>query len=246
MKIKIIENDKPDLPVCQMKCDAGLADHLNNYEITKFLNAFTVSLLIGKPGSGKTSLLYSFFKGGGKKKIFKKVFHNIYLFQPSASRASMSDNIFDKLPDEKKFDELTAENLESVITNIKTSDPKEHHAIIFDDMGSFLKNNETKRLFKDLIYNRRHYHVSIFFLCQSWLSIEKDLRKLFTNIICFKVSKSEMENMFNEVIEQKKDYLLDIMKFVFDKPHEWLFINTDSGRLFKGFDEILISNDDEN
>ncbi len=55
-----------------------------------------------------------------------------------------------------------------------------------------------------------------------------------------------MENMFNEVIEQKKDYLLDILKFVFDKPHEWLFINTDSGRLFKGFDEILILDDDEN
>lgn len=245
MKIKIIENNKPDLPVCEMRCDSGLADHLNNYEITKFMNCHSINLLIGKPGSGKTSLLYSLFKNGGKNKIFKKVFHNIYLFQPNASRGSMKDNIFEQLPEDKKFNEMTAENLQTVMDRIKTADPIENHVIIFDDVGSYLKNNETKQMFKELVYNRRHLHVSIFFLVQSWLSIEKDLRKLFSNIICFKVSKSEMENMFNEVIEHKKDYLLPIMKFAYDKPHQWLFINTDSGRTFKMFNEIILTDDDE-
>jgi AAA15 family ATPase/GTPase len=223
-----------------MKCDDPLAEHLNNYEITKFMNCHSVNLLIGKPGSGKTSLLYSFFKGGGKKKIFKKVFQNIYLFMPQQSRGSLKDNIFDVLPDNKKYDELTEENLMDVMNRIRSAEPDENHAIIFDDMGSYLKNANTRQLFKELVYNRRHLHVSIFFLVQSWLSIEKDLRKLFTNIICFKVSKSEMENLFNEVIEQKKEHLLDVMKIVYDKPHQWLFINTDSGRLFKMWDEILI------
>jgi len=243
MKIKIIENDKPDLPVCQMKCDAGLAEHLNNYEVTKFMNCHSINLLIGKPGSGKTSLLYSFFKGGGKKKIFKKVFHNIYLFQPNASRASMKDSIFDVLPDNKKYNELTAENLQAVMDNIKLAGPDENHAIIFDDVGSSLKNNDTKRMFKELVYNRRHLHVSIFFLVQSYLSIEKDLRKLFTNLFVFKIAKSEMQNLFEELIEQKKEYMLDIMKFAYDKPHQFLFINTDTGRTFKGFDEIVIDDD---
>lgn len=246
MKFTIIENDKPDLPMCKMRCDDGLAEHLNNFELTKFLNRHSVNLLIGKPGSGKTSLLYSFFKAGGKNKILKKVFHNIYLFMPSQSRGSLKDNIFDVLPDDKKYDELTYDNLDNVMARIKNAEPNENNAIIFDDMGAFLKNNDTKSLFKELVYNRRHYHTSIFFLCQSWLSIEKDLRKLFTNIFCFKISKSEMENLFSETIEQKREHMLDIMKIAYDKPHSFLFINTDTGRLFKNFDEIIIEDENKN
>lgn len=244
MKLQIIQNKKPDLPICAMKCDEPLAPHLNNYEVTKFMNSHSINLLIGKPGSGKTSLLYSLFKTRGKKKIFRKVFTHIYLFMPQQSRSSLKDNIFDVLPDDKKYSELTVDNLEDVISRIKTSDPDENSVIIFDDMGAYLKNADTRRAFKELVYNRRHLHVSIFFLVQSWLSLEKDLRKLFSNIICFRVAKAEMENLFNEVIEQKKDQLHDVMKIVYDKPHQWMFINTDSGRIFKMWDE-LIFNDTE-
>ena len=245
MKLSIIENDKPDLAVCEMKCDAGLAPHLDNFPLTKFINCHSVNMLIGKPGSGKTSLLYSFFKGSGKNKILKKVFHNIYLFMPSQSRGSLKDNIFEKLPDDKKFDELNYENLSGVLARIKAADPYEKHCLIFDDCGAYLKNPETKKLFKELVYNRRHYHTSIFFLCQSWLSVEKDLRKLFTNIFCFKVSKAEMENLFSETIEQKREHLLDIMKIAYDRPHQFLFISTDTGRLFKCWDEILIDDEEK-
>lgn len=240
MKFTIKQNAKPDLPQCEMKCDAPLAQHLNDYDVLKFMNCHSVNLLIGKPGSGKTSLLYSMFKGSGKKKIFKKVFHNIFLFMPNQSRGSLKDNIFDVLPEDKKYDELTYENLQDVMHRIKNTQPNENNAIIFDDMGAYLKDPSTRQLFKELVYNRRHIHTSIFFLVQSWLSLDKDLRKLFTNIICFKVSKSEMENLFNEVIEQKKEHLLEVMKITYDKPHQWLFINTDSGRLFKMWDELLI------
>ena len=90
------------------------------------------------------------------------------------------------------------------------------------------------------MYNRRHKHLSIIFLVQAWLSVPKDIRKLFTNIFVFKVSKNEMEQIFDEVVELKKEYILPRMKLTYDKPHQYLFINTDSQRLFKGFDEILI------
>ena len=70
--ITIKELDKPDLPICKMNCDSDLAEHLNDYELTKLaFSKFSTNLLIGKPKSGKTSLLYSFFKGEKKKnKIF--------------------------------------------------------------------------------------------------------------------------------------------------------------------------------
>jgi hypothetical protein len=49
-----------------------------------------------------------------------------------------------------------------------------------------------------------------------------------------------METIADELIEQKKEYINEIVKIVYNKPYEYLFINTDSQRLFKGFDEIII------
>jgi hypothetical protein len=83
--------------------------------------------------------------------------------------------------------------------------------------------------------------VSQFFLVQTWYSVVRDVRRLFDNITVFRVSKDELTNIFEEVVEQKKDLVQDLAKFVFDRPYQWLFLNTDSQRLFKCFDEIIIS-----
>jgi hypothetical protein len=231
--LSIKENKKPHLKVCEMVCDKGLHDKLNNYDLTSFLNNHSTTLMIGKPGSGKTSLLYSFFKS---REIFKNTFDKIFLFQPSSSRISMKDKLFDKIPDEQKFNELNLENLNDVEDNLS----EYNNVIIMDDMGSYLKNADIKKKLKELVFNRRHKHLSIIFLVQTYLSIEKDIRKLFSNIFIFKSSKKEMETIFDELIELPKEYVLPIMKLVYDKPYNYLFINTDTQRLFSGFDEILI------
>ena len=98
--LSIKKNNKPDLTICRMNCDNGLHKKLDEYDLTRFMNGHHTNLFIGKPRSGKTSLLYSLFKS---KKLFKKVFQKIYLFQPSASRSSMTDNIFSVLPEEQIF-----------------------------------------------------------------------------------------------------------------------------------------------
>ena len=238
--IRIKENEKPPLTTCSMLCDSGLHQKLNEYELTSFMNQHATNLFIGKPRSGKTSLLYSFFKS---PKLFRKVFHTVYLFQPSHSRSSMKDKIFDKLPDDQKYEELNYENLHEVLEKIKNAPPEENNCIIFDDMTAYLKEIDTLKLLKELIFNRRHLHCSIFFLVQTWYSVPKDLRKLFSNIFVFRVSKVELSTIFDEVVEQKKEMVLAISKTVYDKPYEYLFINTDSQRLFKGFDELIFSDD---
>jgi KaiC/GvpD/RAD55 family RecA-like ATPase len=197
----------------------------------------STNLIVGKPGSGKTSMLYSFMKS---KKLLAKVYDKIYLFQPEQSRQSMKDKLFDQLPDDQKFDELTVENLEYIKDNL---DEEENVAIIFDDMGAYLKNNETRKLLKELIMNRRHYHISIYFLVQTWYSIEKDIRKLFSNLFIFKCSRHEMLNITSEMIEQHNDKINEIVKIVYDKPHNFLFINVDSQKMFKGFDELIFRDD---
>jgi hypothetical protein len=236
--ITIKKNDAPPLPKCEMICDGGLHEKLNKYELTKFLNAHETNLFIGAPGSGKTSLLYSFFKSG---KIFRKTFHNIFLFQPTHSRASMKDDLFSKIPEDQIYDELTYDNLDNVMGRIKGEEKKYNNCIIFDDVGSSLKNQDIKKLLKQLVMNRRHLSCSIIFLVQTWYSIEKDIRKLFSNIFCFRVSKQELQTIFDEVVESKIKYINDISRLVYDEKYKYLFINVPTQRLFDGFNEIIIN-----
>ena len=46
--------------------------------------------------------------------------------------------------------------------------------------------------------------------------------------------------IFDEAIEQKKEVMDEVYKIVYDKSHQYLFINTDTQRLFKNFDELII------
>ena len=228
--ISIKKNRTPILPQCKFLCDGKLDKKLDEYELTRFLNCHSTTLFVGKPRSGKTSLLYSLFKS---KKLLKQCFENIFLFQPRHSCASMEDKLFDQLDEDKKFDELTFDNLHYVAEKIKyevEDEPEINNIIIFDDMGAYLRNTDTKRLLKELVMNRRHYHTSIYFLCQTYKSLEPDIRKLFSNIFLFKVSKKEMEDIMNEII-----------KIVYDKAYNYLFINTDTQRMFKNFDELIFS-----
>ena len=235
--MNIIKLAKPKITPPSINCDADLHPKLNKYELTSYLNRHSTNLLIGSPGSGKSSLMWAMLKN---KKLLNRVYHNIFLFQPSHSRASIKNDIFKKHDADKMFDELTYDNLEEVINRIKATPPEENNVIIFDDMASYLKNKETLKLFKELIFNRRHLHTSIYFLNQTFYSVPKELRRLFSNMFIFKVSKDEMKNIFDENVEDEyvKNLMPEISKVVYAKPFSYLFINTDNQKFYKQFDRI--------
>ena len=240
--MELVKLTKPKLKPPGMVCDKPLHPKLDKYELTSYLNNHSTNLLLGKPKSGKSSLLWSMLKD---KRMLNKVFDNVYLFQPSHSRASIKNNIFKRHPEDKMFEGLNYEDLDEVIERIRGTDPKENNVIIFDDQSAYLKNKETLRLFKELIFNRRHLRTSIYFLNQTFFSVPKELRRLFSNIFLFKVSRNEMKNLFEEVVEQDhvKELMPQISKLVFDKPYQYLFINTDNQKFYKGFDRIDFAED---
>jgi hypothetical protein len=231
--ITIKKNQAPKLPVCKMLCDGGLHEKLNDYELTKHLNAHQITVVVGSPGSGKTSMLYSLFKS---KSMLKKVYDKIFVFMPSASQASMKDNIFGQLPDEQRFEELTLETLD-----MAQSQFDETNAIIIDDMTVYLKDKEVQKKLRELAFNRRHMGLSIFILTQSWTAVPLSIRKVFNNAFIFKVGKREMQQVFKEMIESHDDKVAPIMKLVYDKPHQFLFVNFLQQRFFKNWDELVFS-----
>jgi hypothetical protein len=76
---------------------------------------------------------------------------------------------------------------------------------------------------------------------QTWFSVPKDLRRLWSNIFIFKTTKEELNNIWNEVIELPNELIDQIRKIVYDKPFKYLFINVDTQRLFDGWNEIIIN-----
>ena len=121
--MEIVKLKQPKISHTIMTCDKPLHSKLDNYELTSYLNHHSTSLLVGSPGSGKSSLMWAMMRD---KKLLNRVFHNVYLFQPSHSRASIKNDVFKKHDKDKMFDELSFENLLEVMERIKGTDPDDY------------------------------------------------------------------------------------------------------------------------
>ena len=44
----------------------------------------------------------------------------------------------------------------------------------------------------------------------------------------------------NEMFEMHKEQALDLLQYVFTDPHDYLFLNVDSQKMYKNFDEIIV------
>lgn len=248
MNIEIIEHNHPKLKIPKCVCDNELDPVLNNCELLKiaFNKQSSASLVIGKPGQGKTTFVQSLFSNRcGLRGKYSKIF----LFCPPRSRDSMLDGALNQLNEERIYDELDYDNLFEVMEMCKMENDNElktklKYMIIFDDMGAYLKNKSTLKLFNELMMNRRHLRISVVFLVQTFYSVSREMRRLFTNFFIFKVNKRALTEIFDEILEeQNKELINDVAKLVYDKPHTFLYINSDNGRMFKNWDEIVISDE---
>lgn len=247
MSIEIKKNKKLVLPVTQFNCDGSINDNLDKYDMLANLNGFKFTILVGKPGSGKTSVLTSWMKTKGKKKIFRKVFDHVLVVMPSSSRNSMKDNVFKNHPEDKMFDELdhpTTTTISNML--LDASAEKETTLLILDDVGASLKNNDIQKQLRKILYNRRHLKVHVIMLVQSFLSIPREIRKLVNNVIIFKPSKVEFITLFDELFETPKDDAMELMRYAFQKPHDFLFLNVDNQRIYQDYDELILHTENNN
>lgn len=244
MNISIKKNEAPNLKMPKFSVDGKLHDKLDSYDVTSLMNRSNFTAFLGRPGSGKTSLLTGFLK---TPELFKRVYSKIYVFMPPGSRASMKDSFFDKYVHPSQiYDELTYDNLQEVYEACQeNADDDDNSLIIFDDVQRQFRQNDIRKLLLSMINNRRHARLSLWIAAQNFKSIEPQVRAGLTDMFIFKINKREMESVFEEQVEQHKECFLEVLKHVFRMPHDFMYINTASQRIFSNFDEVCIHDDDD-
>jgi len=238
MSFKIKHNEKPEMKLPKFSVDGELHPKLNKYELTKLINKHTFTLILGKAGQGKSSLEIGLLQ---TPTLLKNVYHNILLFCPPNSRASISNDFWSKsLPDEQIFDEITFDTLQYAY-DVAQENAQEGYKtlIIMDDCQKYLKDNEIQKLLLHMVNNRRHAQLSIHLLCQNYFSIPKQVRLALTNIFVFKVSKPEIHNIFEEQIELDPTLFTKILNIAYKTKHDFVFIDCNSRRMFVNFDEVI-------
>jgi len=187
--------------------------------------------------SRKTYMLVNLFTS---PHAYKKVFHAMKCIIPANSVASLKKNVFAKYP--RIDDELNFVTLDRINEQvIKDAEEKMSPLLIMEDVTASLKKLESQMLLKKIIFNRRHYRVSIICLVQSYNAMPLAVRKSISHLACYKPrNREEMAAIWEEFIFLDRETGEAIQRFVFDKSYSFLFACADFNELYKKNDRILI------
>jgi len=202
-------------------------------------------LIVGRPGYGKTSLINSLVCKSGKN--FNRKFDKVFIWSPSM--ITMEGDPYELVPQEQKFESATFENIQGVLDEIKDSGDKV--LFIMDDVIADVRGKgkgEIENLLQKIFFNRRHLagyggSVSIIATSQSYVKIDPKLRKTASALIQYKPIKKEIENIYDDLITLPKPVFMDILRYVYKKKHDFLYINTqeeDTKQLHKNFNQLII------
>ena len=202
-------------------------------------------LLVGRPGYGKTSLILSLVCKAGK--CFNKKFDKVFVWSPSL--VTMSDDPFEMIPDDQKFEEASLENIQGVLDEIK--DTGEKVLFIFDDVIADIRGAgkaNIENLLQKIFFNRRHLagaggSVSIMATSQTYNKIDPKLRKTASHLIQYKPQKKEIENIFDDMINLPKKEFMDVLRYIYKKKHDFMYLDLqeqDTKQVHKNFTQLII------
>lgn len=201
-----------------------------------------IALYIGSGGSGKSSFLLN-----QMKTVYKKKFHHIHYFCPSASFLSVANHPFKN--HDKVYHELTAEGLNDLreeLIKIKEDrdedDDNEYTLVIIDDFANNIKDKALLRELNSMLIKARHLNCSFIFTVQSYLYFPKILRKQLTWASIFNGvrNKEELATITKELIKMKEDDMKQLYDYVFDVPYNHLDIDLFEDKFYKNGNPLMI------
>lgn len=236
--ITVVKNREPELKRPTFLVDGKLDSKLDKYPLTSLMNKSNFSLFLGRAGSGKTSMIISLLN---TPDLFKGVYHTIYLFMGVNSRGSIKGSFFDnEIPPDQIFDEMNVDNLMTVYERVKQDAEEGYRSLIIaDDVQKSLKENAVEKQLLHMVNNRRHLKLSIWCANQNYMALPRGVRMGLTDLFIWKVSKIEMENIFNEQVELDKDKFTRVLALLFKKPHSFLYIHPETKQIFSNWDELV-------
>jgi len=201
-----------------------------------------ISLYIGSGGSGKSSFLLN-----QMKTVYKKKFHHIYYFCPSASFLSVANHPFKD--HDKVFHELTPESLIDLKEELmkmkedrEDDEENEYTLVIFDDWANAMKDKAILRELNQMLIKARHLNCSFIFTVQSYLYFPKILRKQLTWASIFNGvrNKEELQTITKEIIKMKEDDMKELYEYVFDAPYNHMDIDLFEDKFYKNGNPLAI------
>ena len=218
--------------------------------LAEFLNYVGLQLIIGLPGSGKTSLIYNLLNGTKQNNLYNNIFHSIYYITPSSTvDLNLDPEKMIVLDDDDNISNI----LEEIIENEKDkgSEEEPHHVAVFmDDCINYLSTQKkSMKVFRKLSMNSRHIlgnnsSVALFLVSQKVRSIPLVIRSQANAIYFFNSTKAERQVIIDEFLPLDKLPANKIMDYIFDTPYNFLYINLQlpiKQRLFRNFNQLIFS-----
>lgn len=234
---------KPKLRQTKMVCDGIIDPKLEQWPAVKACwGKHNFTIVCGLMGAGKTSTIISLFNGSEEAPL-KEVYHDLYVIMPEISLQSISkkDNIFEKHCDEEHlYHDYNEEVLQTLYDKFVDNSAQGYSScLIIDDFGSSFKTEkEAEKILNKMIIKMRHLKLTIFLLGQNIYQMPKKWREVASNLLCFNLGKSQMQKIFDEFYDYKKDQFEKIMS-LYKTPHDFLLLNLKYKRLFFDWNEIL-------
>ena len=239
MPVNEIPNPKaPKIEVCKFNCDSSLGEHIP----PPLPQGHFFMVVTGSAGSGKSTWVNALLCQKNPR-LYRKVFHKVYLAMPPNSLHSLSGGPFKKHPKSRLITELTPATLMKVKEDAEESAIEDDHntLLYIDDFAAYLKDPGVERVLREMIFNRRHSHLSIICALQSMNQLGLPLRKTASHFCMFKPrNKKEGANIFEELIFLDPKLQEELYRYVFQDRHDFLFGDVASGKLYRNFNELEV------
>ena len=230
MQISEVEPDKK-IVISKVDFVCDLIDESIPKPLPQTYNHFLI--LSAPPRSGKSTWIMNCLCKQGK--VYNKKFDLVYIVSPSLKTAK--EDPFECLPPEQIENELTVDFLERFVNEV-TESGKRVLLLLDDVVNDIRKNKGVDRALAKILYNRRHITadggdeangVSVWLTTQAYNRIPLMIRKVATGLIAFKLKNvKEIQSIFDEyVVGLTKDQFIDILKYVYRSPFDFLYINMD-------------------
>ena len=207
---------------------------ITNYKIDGIFPPSFFLLMIGKPGTGKTTLIEEMLLNDN---IFNSKFDHIVVFSPNTFpnlNLELEKNYF------KIFELDVLFNILNLLSQKSEKSEYKNVLIILDDMVADIKKKQYDPLLLKLFFNRRHIIkngcISILMTTQKFIITPPNIRPCINALIMFQLNSSEYSSLKNDVCSWI-DFKLVTNSL--NNAYDFFYINLINGDIYKNLQNKL-------